>query len=211
MITSLIIQEIKNIDSVHVCFFYCNYCDNQKISLTNVLRSILFQLVQQDEDLLQYVYDEFLSISSDEAPVSLHNTIEQLLKTSVRDCRNTCIIIDGIDECGVTEEAKIIAWFLAVSADVTKDNAGTMRLLFVSRKGLVREDLLSQAAIISLDSEHHRNDIQDYALSWSWRIDQKFGFGQSSASLIGTSVAAQAEGERDAKTTLTDVCCTLMI
>ena len=58
MIASLIIEELKRINSVTVAFFYCKYSDDQKNSLIAVLRGILGQMVQQSEEILSFVYEK---------------------------------------------------------------------------------------------------------------------------------------------------------
>lgn len=194
VIASLIIQEIENLDSVHLGFFYCKYSDNQKNSFTNVLRGILFQLVQQNEELLPYVYDA--CCSSSELTMDSQSLLKKLVETSLRSCPNTYIVIDGIDECEETEEKKIIAWFLAVSKNALKDSAETIRLLFISQRDKVTESLLTQAAVISLDSKHHQDDIEIYSRSCATKIQRKFGISEASAIEIGIAVAVQAQGEK---------------
>lgn len=184
---------MKKTDLV-VAFFYCKYSDTQKKSFADVLRSILVQLVQQNEELLPYVYDECCSRS--EVTMESPNLLKQLVETSLRSCPKTCIVIDGIDECEETEERKIITWFLAMFENVTKDNAGMIRLLFISQRDKVTESLLTQASVIPLDSNYHQEDIQAYAHHWSVKIQRKFGLPQDSTNQIGTDVATQAHGER---------------
>ena len=193
VITSLIIEEMKNIDTVYVGFFYCKYSDDQKKTFTDVLRSILVQLVQQNEELLPYVYDACCSTS--EFMMDSQKLLKELVETSLRSYPNTCIVIDGIDECEETEEKKTIVWFLATCEKVRKDNGETIRLLFVSQRDKVTENLLAQASVIPLDSKDHQKDIQKYARHWSLKIQRKFEVPESSASQIGTDVAAQAKGE----------------
>ena len=193
MIASLIIEEMKNIDSVDLGFFYCKYNDNQKKNFIDVLRGILVQLVQQNEELLSYVYDA--CCSSSELTMESPSLLKNLVDTSLKNCANTCIIIDGMDECEETEEKKLIMWFIATLENITKDNAGTMRLLFISQRDRLTESLLTQAAVISLDSEYHQQDILTYARHWSTQIQRKFAIPEGLARKIGTDVAAQAQGE----------------
>ena len=194
MIASLIIEVMENIDSIDVAFFYCKYNDDQKSSFTNVLRGILVQLVQQNEDLLTYIYDA--CCSSSEVTMESPSRLKHLVETSLRSCSNACIIIDGVDECEEIEEKKIIAWLTTVTEKISKDGAGTIRVLFISQRDKVTENLLTKAAVISLDSEDHQEDIQTFARHWSKKLQQKFGISGSSASQIGTDVATQAKGER---------------
>ena len=193
MIACLLIEELKNLDNVDVAFFYCKYSDNHKNSFTDVLRSVLVQLVQQNEELLSYVYDA--CCSSTELTLDSPSLLKQLVQTSIISSSNTYLIIDGVDECEEIEEKKIITWFLAACENSTKDNAGTIRLLFISQRDKVTEALLAQAAMIPLDSKYHQEDIQTYAHHWSIKIQRKFRIPQCSAAQIGTDVAAQAQGE----------------
>lgn len=197
MIASLIIEEMKAIDFVNVCFFYCKYSDNHKNSFTDILRGILAQLVQQNEELLSYLYDA--CCSSSEFTIDSPKRLKALVETSLRSCSNTCIIVDGIDECDEMEERKIIVWFLATFENITRDNAGTIRLLFISQRDKVTESLLAQASVIPLDSKDHQKDIQNYAHHWSVKIQRKFGILENSASQIGTAVATQAQGEENTR------------
>lgn len=200
VIASLIIEQAKSIDSINVGFFYCKYNDVHKSSFTGLLRTILVQLVQQNEELLPYVYDA--CCSSTEVTVDSPSLLKQMVEVSLRSCANTCIIIDGIDECEEAEEKKMVAWFLATLGNLREDNARTIRLLFISQRDKVTESLLKRASVIPLDSKYHQEDIQTYARHWSLQIQQKFGIPESSASQIGTHVAAQAQGETNAYLTV---------
>ena len=194
MIASLIIEEMKSIDSVDLAFFYCRYNDNHKNSFTNVLRSILVQLVQQNEDLLSYVYDA--CCSSSEITLDSPNRLKNLVETSLKSCSDYYIIVDGVDECEQTEEKKIIEWFLGFIENIPQHDAATIRLLFVSQRDKVTESLLAKAPVIPLDSTQHQEDIQAYAHHWSKKLQRKFGISDGPASQISTAVADQAKGER---------------
>ena len=193
MIASLIVEEMKINDSVDLAFFYCKYNDNQKNSFTNVLRSILVQLVQQNEDLLSYVYEA--CCSSSEVTLDSPSRLKNLVETSLRSCSDCCIIVDGVDECEETEEKKVIEWFLGFIENIPQHDAATIRLLFVSQRDKVTESLLAKAAVIPLDSKHHQEDIQAYARHWAEKLQRKFGISEGSASQISTAVADQAKGE----------------
>ena len=194
MIASLIIEEMKSIDSVDLAFFYCRYNDNHKSSFTNVLRSVLVQLIQQNEDLLSYVYDA--CCSSSEVTLDSPSRLKNLVETSLRSCSDCCIIVDGVDECEQTEAKKIIEWFLGFIENIPQHDTATIRLLFVSQRDKVTESLLAKAPVIPLDSKQHQEDIQAYARHWSEKLQRKFGISDGLASQISTAVADQAKGER---------------
>ena len=196
MIASMIIEEMKTIDSVDLAFFYCRYNDNQKNSFTNVLRGILVQLIQQNEDLLSYVYDA--CCSSSEVTLDSPSRLKNLVEMSLRSCSNCCVIVDGVDECEEMETKKIIEWFLGIIDNIPQHDAATIRLLFISQRDKVTESLLAKAAVIPLDSKYHQEDIRAYARHWSEKLQRKFGISEVSAGQISTAVADQAKGERTA-------------
>ena len=195
MIASLIIEETEAINSVVVGFFYCRYSDAQKNSFNKILGGILAQMVKQNEELLSYIYDE--CCSSNETTIESESLLRRLVEVSLRSCANTCIIIDGVDECEEVEERKTIAWFLEMSKMIAKDNAGSIRLLFISQRDKVTEKLLKRASVITLDSKYHQEDIQAYARHWSLRIQQKFKISKASATQISINVATKAQGEKN--------------
>lgn len=149
-------------------------------------------MARQNEELLSYVYDA--CCTSDETTIDSESLLKRLVEVSLRTCANTCIIIDGIDECDEAEERKTMAWFLEMSKVINRDNAGSMRLLFISQRDKVAEKLLNRASVITLDSKCHQEDIQGYASHWSSRIRQKFEISEASASRISINVAAKAQG-----------------
>ena len=193
MIASLIVEEVKAIDSVNLAFFYCRYNDNHKNSFTSVLRGILVQLIHQNEDLLSYVYDA--CCSSSEVSLDSPSRLKDLVETSLRSCSNCCVIVDGVDECEETEEKKIIEWFTAITKKRPQQDAATIRLMFVSQRDKMTESLLAKAAVIPLDSKQHQEDIRAYARHWSEKLQKKFGISESSAGQISKAVADEAKGE----------------
>ena len=152
-------------------------------------------MVKQNEELLSYINDA--CCSSNETTIESESLLKRLVEVSLRTCANICIIIDGVDECDEVEERKTIAWFLEMSKVINKDNAGSIRLLFISQRDKVTESLLDRALVITLDSKYHQDDIQAYASHWSSRIRQKFGIPEASASQISIDVAAKAQGEKN--------------
>ena len=161
-------------------------------------------MVKQNEELLSYVYDA--CCSSNETTIESEPLLKQLVEVSLRTCANTCIVIDGIDECEEVEESKTIAWFVEMSEVINRDNAGSMRLLFISQRDKVTESLLNRASVVTLDSMYHQEDIRAYASHWSVRIRQKFGISEASASRISINVATKAQGQKNLNSMVAQKC-----
>lgn len=192
IIAALIIEEMKEIDAVTVLYFYCKYSDGQKNSLTAALRSILAQMVQQNEEVLSFVYDK--CASSSEATLESPTLLKELVEISLKSCGKACIILDGLDECAADEENRITAWLLKMLQSVNKDDPGSLRGLLISQRDAALERLLKSIPVISLDTQEHQKDIGAYCSSWSPRMKEKFDLPTAAAGQIAASVAAQAEG-----------------
>lgn len=206
----MIIEELKKIDSVIVVFFYCKYSDDQKNSLTAALRSILAQLVQQNEELLFFVYEKVCCSTSStigtansitvqcasSSEVTLESpALKELVGTCLKSCTNVFIVFDGLDECAAGEEKRITAWLLKTVQDNNKDSTNSLRGLLISQRDAALERLLTSAPVISLETREHQKDIEAYCRGWSPRIAAKFDIETASANHIATSVAEQADGE----------------
>ncbi|KAL9064863.1 MAG: hypothetical protein Q9161_008605 [Pseudevernia consocians] len=192
VVASLIIEEMKRINSVTVAYLYCKYSDVHKNSLIAALRSILAQMIRQNEELLAFVYEK--CASSSEVTLESPALLKELVETSLKSCTRVYILLDGLDECAVGEEKKITAWLLKILQDINKDNPGSVRGLLISQRDAALERLLTSASVISLDGPKHQKDIEAYCQGWSLRIKEKFDIETAAADEVATSVAAQADG-----------------
>lgn len=189
----MIIEEAQKLDSVTVAFFYCKYSDIQKNSFTAVLRGLLLQLIQQNENLLSFVHER--CASSSEVTLESPTLLKELLETSLRSCSNVYLLLDGLDECEVGEEKRITAWFTALVAAINKENPGAIRLLIISQRTGVLEKVLAKAPVLSMETQDHQDDIERYSQIWAVQIQKKFDIPAAAASDIAAKVAERAEGK----------------
>lgn len=192
VIASLIIEEVKRLDSVSLGFFYCKHSDNQKNSFISILRGLLAQPVHQNEDLLSYVYEK--CSSSSELTLESSGLLKDLMEMSLKSSASTYIIIDGLDECERGESEIFIAWFTSMIGIITKDNPGAFRLLCISQRDDILIKLLAKAPVLPLDAVEHQKEIESYALHWTLKIRQKFDISALMEKQIATRVAVRAGG-----------------
>jgi hypothetical protein len=104
----------------------------------------------------------------------------------------TYIIVDGIDECDLSERKAILSFFVPlVERD---DSPGRLRAIFVSQDESDIQRLLRAATILRLTDAHNQTDIENFAAHWSIKIQQKFGLPDITGEYIRSVVCAGSDG-----------------
>jgi hypothetical protein len=194
ILASLIIEEIAKLRGVSRGYFYCRHNDPEKSTFSGVLRGLLAQLVQQDDDLLAYVYERCSSIS--EATMESTGVLKELVGISLKSSNFTFVVLDGLDECGNGEAEKIVSWFTSMLRERPTADSGTFRLLCISQRDGTLDKMLCRAPTISMENDEHKKDIESYARNWSSKIQQKFDITIDQGNDIATRVARQAKGKQ---------------
>ena len=101
----MLIEESQKLPNVHLVFFYCRYNDPRRNSFVAIVRSLVLQLLHQDESLLPYLFE--VASSSGESILSAPSIAKELLEIAVRAFDQVYIIVDGIDECEKAEKKLI--------------------------------------------------------------------------------------------------------
>ncbi|KAF4976357.1 hypothetical protein FZEAL_6955 [Fusarium zealandicum] len=173
VLTSMVIEEAKQIDSVSVAFFYCSYVDPERNQFMPLARAILSQLLSQDDSLLLYFEDK-MATSSGNAILSSSALAKDLLKTAL-ESRKTFVILDGIDECDREQRKEICSWFRSIVERLPRTKQDEIRCLFVSQDdGIARKDL-SVLPVVNIGPEQNNNDIGAFSRQWNDRIKERFG------------------------------------
>jgi hypothetical protein len=192
-LASFIIEEVAKLQGISRAYFYCRHNDPEKNTFTSVLRGLLAQLVQQDDDLLGYVYEKCSSIS--EANMESSGVLKELVGISLKSSKSTFVIVDGLDECKKGEAEKVVSWFTSMLREKPTADSGSIRLLFVSQRDGTLDKMLSKASTISLENDEHQKDIESYARYWSSKIRQKFNITIDQENDIATRVGRSAAGK----------------
>ena len=177
---------------ITLAYFYCKHNDVHRSSFVAILKSLLMQLIQHNDDILAYVYAK--SASSNEITLDSPSQLKDLVELSMRSCENVYIIIDGLDECEEAEEKKTALWFRNLAAPGTKIASSAARVLFVSQRDGILDSILAKVSVLSLDPQDHQKDIEMFAGHWCMEIQEKFQITDSMAREIFETVVSQAEG-----------------
>jgi hypothetical protein len=184
------VAELLKLDTVSTVYFYCSYQDVHRNAFLAVARALLAQLLNQNRDLLPYLYDKFMG-SGQVALVSAQ-LFTECLETCLTTMPKAYIIIDGLDECDVPERNAILSFF--VSLVEKADNPGRLRALFISQDLNDIRRLLRAATALKLTGACNKDDIECYATEWTKKIQTRFSIPDITAEYMKTAVCDGAEG-----------------
>jgi hypothetical protein len=198
ILASVVVDEARRVQNSTVAFFYCKHDDEIRNSFLAVARSILAQILSQNDHLLPYFYEN-ACVSSD-AVLTSTDIAEEMLQTTLNSCEKTYLIIDGLDECGQKERRKISSWFSGITEALPPKDMDSLRCLFVSQYDGIAGNTLGHLPTIKITTEN-KEDLKDFATVWHKEMEKKFGNLQSSGSHIGNIISARAQGRTDGKST----------
>ncbi|KAH7110714.1 hypothetical protein EDB81DRAFT_831516 [Dactylonectria macrodidyma] len=173
-------------------YFYCQEHDPEHRTYLDILRGILHQMVDADEDLLPLCAEKAASSGS----TNLENAkiAQTLIEAFIEYNSRQYIIIDGLDECETLEEILQTARFFM--GQVTKcDNEikqGRLRVLFMSQPlpDLAKAKIMPEDdACVQLKSTDNAEDIRAYVKK---RIP---GFSEKRATSSGFNLSEDDEGQ----------------
>ncbi|KAJ7575154.1 ankyrin repeat-containing domain protein [Mycena floridula] len=158
ILSSLIVDHLRSImtPDVAVAYIYCDYNRETEQTSSQLLSSILKQVVEMRET----ISDELLALHKTCLSQKTHPTIPELMTALHREIQSyshVYIIIDGLDEC--SEAARDL--FLSNKADGGLCSlSGMVGLLFTSRNiHSIAQELKAETRI---DINAHNADLQGY-------------------------------------------------
>ncbi|KAJ6150201.1 hypothetical protein N7471_001400 [Penicillium samsonianum] len=191
VLASLITEKCRKATSQTTVWFYCRHGDKERNTFIALARSLISQLLQNDMDLLPYIYEKMCSRG--EQILSSEVLAKDLLETLLKNCRGLYMIIDGVDECSQTEEKKIIQ-LLRSAIEISNNGACHTRSVFISQRDAVTTKLLHDLPTIAITSSHNRTDIIAFVSSWALEIQHKFCITDEVKKRIIELVVEKAQG-----------------
>lgn len=168
--------------------------------MDGMLRALLVQLLYQDDTLIEYFYQKCCSTSTSE--LMTLSALKELAQESLKSQHRCLIVLDGLDECGDGqntrhEESKgIIEWFGNSVIPTSYSEGGCIRLFLAGQRDGVLDQHLSTYPGIKLDTTNaHLRDIQDYAVSRTSEIRERFSLNHDNQAEIIKRVTAASKGE----------------
>lgn len=192
ILASFIIERIQRIPNIQVAYFYCKHADILKSTIIVIAKSMLVQLLRQNESLLSYLYEK--SSSSGESCLETVTLAKDLLETALKSTDNVFLVIDGLDECEKKDKSAIINWFKAIINTSAESDSGRIRALFISQDDGEIRKLLPSVPKLQIKSEDNREDIRSYTDREAIRLQTKFDLSATKIDQISSKVCERAEG-----------------
>jgi hypothetical protein len=119
---------------------------------------------------------------------------EQLFKLFLEILPKIFIIIDGLDECDISQR-KLLLSFLTGQAKLWDEReTGKLRIMFVSQQMSDIDKALSTATVFSLATPDNESDIKFFVESWCKKIEDKHELDQNDLAYIRDSTCMRSEG-----------------
>lgn len=159
-----LVRDLQQDKATSTFYFFCKYHYRSTLQSTSILRTVLAQIFQQDEEYMDYVYEQVVICRK---PPS-KSTIEELISTFFAKANRHplgfpqgVIAIDGLDECEIDDQRYVIDWLQRFVQ--SSQEPGHCKILISSRKSNHLELLLRSKPTISLDQEANlASDIGTY-------------------------------------------------
>ncbi|KAL8950879.1 MAG: hypothetical protein Q9222_003113 [Ikaeria aurantiellina] len=188
IISSFVIERLMEEKSEPVLYFYCKQNHTGKLSFTDVLSSLLAQLIRHDSAIAACIYD--MCASKDRLGVL--SLLENLAEIAFESQAGCFVVIDGLDECDPREAERIIRWLVTRQKTPEQGNVSQLRLLFVGQRTETLLQTLNPAVKISLDIPEHQSDIVKYVVEASKKLRDEFGLDAQTEAQIAKRVTTAA-------------------
>jgi len=155
---------------------------------------LMQQAVCKNDDLLSFVYEE--AAICGEKPLKSAARAEKVLDLALKSLGPVYIIIDGLDECDVSEIPRISSWFIKYIHEETQLGNSDTRCLILSQDDKVTHRLFKLVPQISITEGDLAGDIKSFCKVEGSELKRKFGLAQSECDGIINLVADEAHGKR---------------
>jgi hypothetical protein len=159
-----LVRDLQQDKAISTFYFFCKYRDRSTLQPTSIWRTVLAQIFQQDEEYVDYVYEQGIIRLKPPSKRTIEELISTFFATSDRHplgFPQGVLAIDGLDECEIDDQRYVIDWLQRFVQ--SSQEPGRCKILITSRKSNQLELLLQSKPTISLDQEANlASDIGTY-------------------------------------------------
>ena len=191
LLFSSIVDEVRSSSpKATVAFFYCKYNNVLRNSYQEIVKSLIAQLLYNDDDCLRYLYDK--AVTSRERHPSTRSVLEDLIVTMAQLHRNLFIGIDGVDECEPSERRCILS--LVHNLLKLSDTELDLKVFLASCTEKDIEESLQLSTHLALKPHHLDSDIRSYIDIRSIELGEAFSFNEERVHEVACKVAGRPKG-----------------
>ncbi|KAJ5373531.1 hypothetical protein N7517_005537 [Penicillium concentricum] len=193
VLASLAIEETRKLTpKPTVLFFYCKHGDPERNNFLALARSLLAQILEQDQNLLLYFYQQ--CCNSKDAVLTSPEKVTTLLTFALKNCKSAYIIIDGLDECERDQRKDIAQWFRTLVETLPIAEPWRLRCLFTSQNDSLSRKDFDEIASLTIRTDDIKNDLQGFCRREADQLRASLYISEDMADSIAARVAQQAGG-----------------
>jgi hypothetical protein len=175
-----------------VLYFFCSYRQPDKNTCLAILRSFIYQIILQDEQLISYVYEQYIA-----SPHCINLLIcKKILNFLLDSCapsgmNKIFMVIDGLDEL---PEAERVAFLPILKQFLAKGPYKTVLRLFIASQNLldIRKVLSRTSTLISV-GDNNKNDIRKYVEAATAELVEDLGLDEEAPGMSARIVQSLTE------------------
>lgn len=122
------------------------------------------------------------------------NIAEQLFKLFLEILPKVFIIIDGLDECEISQRKLLLSSLTKQVDHWDERETGKLRIMFVSQQLADIDKALSTATVFSLSQLDNESDIKLFVETWCNKIQSKHELDMNHVEYIRDSTLIRSEG-----------------
>ncbi|KAF2219821.1 hypothetical protein BDZ85DRAFT_41489 [Elsinoe ampelina] len=192
VLASVIIDHCKQLASSRTLYFYCRHGESHGDRFAGMARSMIEQLAGYDDSVFELLCTAAAS-SGASSPFSTHKGSQNVLQTCIDAGQPTHIVIDGLDECSVTDQTRIIS-FLKFQTTRLHSVSSDMRYVLLSQSDANIGLLLSTFPTIKITEMDNGQDIEAFCAAHASDLERKFQITTKEMNDIARGVATIAGG-----------------
>ncbi|KAK1948821.1 hypothetical protein LY78DRAFT_751832, partial [Colletotrichum sublineola] len=199
VLATRIVIFLRSLGKSLVVSHICTYSQAASTEYDQIIRSILLQLIQNDTDLVAYVYKEFIL---NKKPVTAQ-VIESLILEVIgaisdnpSQTKYVHIVLDGLDECDKEKQPKVINLLERMISKAFTSAATICKVLVSSRIPSAVARKLKQKHIVSLSGEKKALEkaIAVYAAQRLRELKTRMNFKEFELKELELQLESKADG-----------------
>ncbi|KAI9768489.1 MAG: hypothetical protein M1840_004899 [Geoglossum simile] len=169
---SVISGQLVNFIQAQTLFVVCHFSTYSYLPSTKyeyIVKSLLLQLLRTNGESLAYVYQECVLGKKPPSITTLEKLLHLItlnLADEPGEVRYLWIVLDGLDECEVDKQPRLLSLVKYITTKSTSDEGTVCKVLVSSRYSAVLFKHLRKWQIISLSDESHQLNkaIRNYTI-----------------------------------------------
>ncbi|KAH7324015.1 ankyrin repeat-containing domain protein [Rhexocercosporidium sp. MPI-PUGE-AT-0058] len=188
VIFSSVVDEISaTLPQTQAIYFYCKNNDPLRSHFSDIIKSLISQILHLNPNCLDFIYEAMLSYSDRRATDS--SKLLQILEEMLSNHDSLYIGIDGLDECS-EKERKLLSGLITVVSRAN-DAQGNIQLFVTSRQEKDLERSLKSAVKFNIQEKNLEADITAYVTCKTTQLCQMFPFTQEREQLIKKEICTR--------------------